>query len=90
MRIEGAIHVMTSLFEAHANDGHALLLLDAKNAFNSNNRKAALLIARKKGPRASTFLYNIYQGQAELVVAVWSCEGSTQGYPLSKLFYGMV
>ena len=81
--IEGVIHVMNWLFEFNAKQSHdGLLLIDAKNAFISFNRKAALLYAREEWPRASTFLYNSYQGQADLFVgsstdAVLSCEGTT-------------
>ncbi len=89
--IEGPIHVMISLFESNAKEGHGLPLLDVKNAVNSINRKAPLLNAHNERLRASTFLYNSYQGKAELVVGsstdtVWSCGGKTQGDPLSMLF----
>ena len=44
--IEGSIHGLREVFEKKSSNGFGLLLLDAKNAFNSINRSSALLIAR--------------------------------------------
>ena len=71
-----------------------LLLLDAKNASNSINRSSALLNARTLWSRASTFLYNSYRESSKLVLSntdvfIRSEEGTTQGDPLSMLFYGV-
>ena len=40
--IEGAIHAIRELYEEHCGNGWGVLLVDAKNAFNSLNRSAAL------------------------------------------------
>ena len=92
--IEGSIHGLRKLFEKKSSNGFGLLLLDAKNAFNSINRSSALLNARTLWSRASTFLYNSYQESSKLVLSntdvfIRSEEGTTQGDPLSMLFYGV-
>ena len=94
MGIEGSIHAISALYNEMSEQGHGLLLLDAANAFNAVNGKAALLNSQKEWPRASTFLFNEYQRPAELFFQVaqeplYSNEGTTQGDPLSVLFYGM-
>ena len=40
--IEGAVHGMRELFELKSSEGVGMLLVDAKNAFNSVSREAAL------------------------------------------------
>ena len=82
------------LFEKNSSNGFGLLLLDVKNAFNSINRSSALLNARTLWSRASTFLYNSYQENSEIILSrteyfISSEEGTTQGDPLSMLFYGV-
>ena len=52
--IEGAIHSLSDLFNSQEN-GVGLLLMDAKNAFNSLNRSTALLNIRRTWPRACRF-----------------------------------
>ena len=66
--------------------------MDAANAFNAMNRKAALWHARHLWPQAARYLYNTYKGWAPLIVAgdkkpLYSREGTTQGDPLSMAFY---
>ena len=92
--IEGSIHGLRELFEKKSSNGFGLLLLDAKNAFNSINRNSTLLNARTLWSIASTFLYNSYQESSKLVLSntdvfIRSEEGTTQGDPLSMLFYGV-
>ena len=92
--IEGSIHGLRELFEKKSSNGFGLLLLDGKKAFNSTNRSFALLNARTLRSRASTFLYNSYQECSKLVLSntdvfIRSKEGTTQGDPLSMLFYGV-
>lgn len=94
--IEGAVHVMNSMFEENATDNSkwGLLLVDAKNAFNAVNRIIALWYARMYWPSCARFLFNTYKGQAELVLQgngsnLFSMEGVTQGDPLAMLLYGI-
>ncbi len=92
--IEGAIHGMREMFMDLAGDGAGLLLVDAKNAFNSVNRMAALWNARVLWPRAARFVFNTYQGYSYLVLEgcpefILSKEGVTQGDPLSMLLYSV-
>ena len=92
--IEAAIHSLNDIFEEQKDAGWGVLLLDASNAFNALNRKAALWQARHLWPRGCRFLFNTYKGWAALVLAgsdclLYSKEGTTQGDPLSMAFYAI-
>jgi hypothetical protein len=92
--IEGAIHAMRDLYDTNVNNGWGMLLVDASNAFNSINRKTALMNARIQWPRCSRFLFNTYKGHSALKVQdatelLYSQEGVTQGDPLSMLMYAL-
>lgn len=91
--IEGAIHVANELFEV-SDDSHGMLLIDAKNAFNSINRLSLLWNVRVLWPRASRFIFNTYRGWAPLVIkgcdeTLYSEEGIIQGDPLSMFLYAI-
>ena len=88
--IEASIHAMRRIYEDPATEG--ILLIDASNAFNSLNRKAALNNIKYTCPEFSCYINNLYRGDAELFVAnseetVRSCEGTTQGGSESGGFY---
>ena len=88
--IEASIHAMRRIYEDPATEG--ILLVDASNAFNSMNRKAALNNIKYTCPEFSCYVNNLYRGDAELFVAnseetVRSCEGTTQGGSESGGFY---
>ena len=66
--IEGAVHGLRELCEKKSSDGFGILLVDARNAFNSVNRVTALWNVRVLRPRCSRFLFNTYQGFSSLLV----------------------
>ena len=82
--IEASIHAMRLIFEDDETEG--VLLVDAENAFNNLNRKAAISNIKQLCPSFHRFLANTYQIPAELYVnsnstadCILSDEGSTQG-----------
>ena len=84
------VHVANSLFEQ--DDTEAILLVDAKNAFNSLNRLSALQNIRSLCPSLATILINSYRAPTELFIdgdVVLSREGTTQGDPLAMPFYAI-
>lgn len=92
--IEGAIHSVGSIYENESNNGYGVLMIDAKNAFNSVNRVKGLLSARIHWPRCSRYLFNTYRGYSSLWLngsadPILSKEGVTQGDPLSMCFYAV-
>ena len=92
--IEGAVHAVREMFESNARDGYGVILVDAKNAFNSVNREMGLWNARIYWPRCCRFLFNTYRGFSSLWISgasdpLYSREGVTQGDPLSMCFYAI-
>ncbi len=83
--IEASIHAMRTIFEDKDTEG--ILLVDAENAFNNLNRKAAIHNIKQLCPPFHRFLANTYQLSAELHInnddtgseCIMSDEGSTQG-----------
>ena len=80
---------MQQIFQDEATEG--ILLVDARNAFNSLNRRAALHNIRHLCPALSTSLHNCYRSPSRLFVAgggeVASQERTTQGEPFCMPFY---
>ena len=94
--IEGAVHVMSHLYDANIDsiDGWGVLLVDASNALNFLNHISMLLHARVLWPRCSRFFFNTYCGWSVLVLRgssdfLYSKEGVTQGDPLSMFMYAV-
>ena len=93
--IEAAIHGMKSVYEDE--NCEAVMLIDAKNAFNSLNRKVALNNIRELCPSLHCFLKNCYQDSANLYITdekgqigiVKGEEGSTQGDPAAMAMYAI-
>ena len=88
---EAAIHSMKLIFEQDSTD--AVILVDASNAFNSLNRKAALHNIQIICPEFSTVLINTYQLTVLMFIQVGeeilSVEDTTQGDILAMSFYAL-
>lgn len=92
--IEGAVHAIREIFDANSEDGYGVLMVDARNAFNSVNRVVGLWNARIYWPRCSRYLFNTYRGYFQhynrTTEPLHSKElGVTQGDPLSMCFYAV-
>ena len=88
--IEAAIHATRLCFSSPGTEG--VLLVDASNAFNSLNRKVALLNIQSLCPSIATILFNTYQDPSQLFVdgsTLYSNEGTTQGDPLTMPMYAL-
>ena len=92
--IEAAIHAMRQVFEDAETEG--ILLVDAENAFNNLNRKAALANIKELCPPFHQYLQNTYQSPAKLVIPgdntydiILSDEGCTQGDVAAMAKYGI-
>lgn len=87
---EAAVHAMRDLFEKEGSE--AMLLVDATNAFNSLNRKNALINIQTMCPSFSTVLTNTYRESSALYLGedtLLSKEGTTQGDPLAMPMYAL-
>jgi len=78
---EAAVHAMRSIFQ-HA-DTEGCLLVDASNAFNSLNRKAALHNVSILCPPLSPVLINTYRAPVRMIVAGSGEISSTEGTTLA-------
>ena len=88
---ETAIHAARLLLSCPGSEG--LLLVDATNAFNSLNRKLALLNISRLCPAFSRVLINTYRSDIDLFCGpetFLSSEGTTQGDPLAMTMYTIV
>ena len=97
--IEGAFHAMLILWEEHSKEGGwGFLLIDARNAFNEENRTSMLWAVRHKWTSGAQFTFYCYLHWATLVVRdtgdgsghfLHSKEGVTKGDPLAMIAYGI-
>lgn len=67
---EAAVHVLRNSFDSDSSE--AILLVDAKNAFNSLNRQTALLNILHLCPSIARFL-NLQKEQLRATLLEWSC-----------------
>ena len=87
---EAAVHAMRQLFAAEETQG--ILLIDAHNAFNSLNRRAAMWNVRVLCPALGPVVVNTYRSNIHLFVGgetILSVEGTTQGDPLAMAIYAI-
>ena len=87
---ESAVHAMREILANPDTEG--ILLVDANNAFNNQNRNAALLNIKSICPSLSKILINTYRNSANLYVdgeTIQSNEGTTQGDPLAMAMYSV-
>ena len=92
--MEAAVHALGDLFNEHEGNEWGILLINASNAFNSLNRKAALWNACHLWPHGCGFIFNCYKAWSTLVVSgystfLYSKEGVTQWDPLSLAVYAI-
>jgi len=90
--IEASIHAIRRKYEDEETEG--ILLVDASNAFNALNRKAALHNIQHTCPEFAIFTRNLYRCDADLFLPgseeiISSPEGTTQGGPESMGFYAV-
>ena len=88
--VEAAIHAVRTTFNEESVDG--VLLVDASNAFNSLNRRVALLNVQHLCPILAPFAINCYRESTDLFVGgkiIKSQEGTTQGDPLAMPLYSI-
>ena len=88
---EAACHAMRQLFDDDQSEG--VVLVDASNAFNSLNRRSALLNIRYLCPTIAIYLINTYRMSCKLFLPdgsfLLSNEGTTQGDNCSSGFYSV-
>uniref|UniRef100_A0A1X7T952 Reverse transcriptase domain-containing protein n=1 Tax=Amphimedon queenslandica TaxID=400682 RepID=A0A1X7T952_AMPQE len=89
--IEGAIATARDMF---SDDDTGMLVMDAKNAFNSINRLSLLWNVCVLWPRTSRYIFNTYRGWSSLILkgcneTIYSREVVIQGDPLSMFVYAI-
>ena len=88
---EAAIHAMKEIYNQQGVDG--VILVDARNAFNSLNRMVALHNIQYLCPPFALVLINTYRTPTRLFIGrggeIESKEGNTQGDTLAMPFYGI-
>ena len=88
--VEAAVHTVQELFSDQNTE--AVLLVYAKNAFNSLNRITALHNVQALCPSLATVLINCYRSPTDLFNyndIIPSQEGTTQGDPFAMPFYAL-
>ena len=88
---EAGVHSMQRLYEQE--DVEAILFVDASNAFNSLNRKAALHNVSRVCPAIGKVFQNTYGKPIRLFVSrggeIQSAEGTCQGDPCAMALYAV-
>ena len=87
---EAAVHALCNIFSNE--NTNAVILVDASNAFNSLNRKNAMVNIQRLCPSLATITANVYRHAPELFIddqTLLSREGTTQGDPLAMAIYAI-
>ena len=87
---EAAVHALRQAFQSSS--ANAILLVDAKNAFNSVNRQVALRNILHLCPSIARFLINTYRDGIDLFIGgqvMTSNKGTAQGDPLGMIMYAL-
>ena len=92
---EAAVHAMREMFDN--TECEAVLLVDAKNAFNTINRKTMMHNIKIKCPSLATYVENTYTTPSDLYInnhggkvkVLESAEGTTQGDPVAMAMYAL-
>ena len=86
---EAAVHSMRAFFDDE--NAEAVLLADARNAFNVLNRRNALVNIQYLCPALSIFAINLYRSPVRLYLSdgsfILSSEGTTQGCNIASPLY---
>ena len=85
-----AVHALSRIYQDE--DTQGALLVDASNAFNNLNRKAALHNIQVLCPSLAKILINTYRIDTELFIdkaTLLSMEGTTQGDPLAMAMFAL-
>ncbi len=87
---EAAIHAMRSVIEIPS--CHAILQVDATNAFNNLNQNIALINILHSCPSIAPALINTYKHESSLYIGgeiIPSREGTTQSDPLAMAMFAL-
>ena len=87
---EATVHAMHQVFQTSSTE--AVMLVDARNAFNSLNRETTLRNIQHLCPPLAKILINTYQEDVHLFIdgdTIFSQEGTTQGDPLAMAMYAV-
>ena len=88
---EAAVHAIKEIYSD--SECEAILIVDAKNAFNTLNRKAMLHNINIICPSVSTYVNNTYKDDPKLILSqgeiLLSREGTTQGDPIAMAVYAL-
>ena len=88
---EAAVHAMCKISQHPETEG--TLFVDAENAFNSLNRRAALHKVSVLCPPLKQILVNTYRAPVRMIIIgsgeISSTEGTTQGDPVAMAMYAL-
>jgi len=89
---EATVHAMCKIFQPPETEG--VVLVNASNAFNSLNRRAALHNVSSLCPPLMHILANAYRVPVRMIIAgsgeISSTEGTTQGDPLAMAIASLI